>query len=541
MMLKIQSNRAFHNQITANPASGRPRRAVAALLLCALCCCAIPLRASAAPSPAAVTANGHVYLRKGPGTTYDTVLVLKPDAEMKVTGSSGNWYKVTYGKKTGYVNKDVVTPKGTAKKDDPATPSASGASNTAIAYRTLKQGMTGEDVTRLQEGLIYAGFFDLMPNGKYDKNTKTAVTNYQNASKLKADGIAGEETQRKLLGDPGSAAASGAEADSAQVAYAEPSPGSALRLGSKGDAVRQLQTQLQTLGYLKPKPDGSYGLVTQQAVMSFQSANKLKADGVAGSATLKALSDALNQKSETIPAPAAGNASSVLKEGSKNDAVKQLQAALRDLGYYGGTVSGNFGQLTTEAVKAFQKANKLTADGVAGSATLTKLYGGSAVAHDAKNSSGGSAAKENGPNASGVQHTGMSTIRQRYKVGTVVTVYDFRTKLTWKCRFYSMGVHADSEPLTGTDTDIMYRAFGNRNTWTPKAVWITTPDGHTYIASMHNVPHLSGSIKNNNFPGHLCIHFPRTMADAEKTGSYAVSHQEEIAKGWEETQKMAGR
>ena len=84
----------------------------------------------------------------------------------------------------------------------------------------------------------------------------------------------------------------------------------------------------------------------------------------------------------------------------------------------------------------------------------------------------------------------------------------------------------------------MYKAFGNKNTWTPKAVWVTFPDGKTYIASMHNVPHLSGSIKDNNFDGHLCIHFPREMDEAEETGPYAVSHQQAIIKGWEQTQAM---
>jgi peptidoglycan hydrolase-like protein with peptidoglycan-binding domain len=218
-----------------------------------------------------------------------------------------------------------------------------------------------------------------------------------------------------------------------------------------------------------------------------------------------------------------------------------MQTALKSLGYYGGAITGNFGPLTGEAVKAFQKANKLLADGIAGSTTLSKIFGGSAVAGNAKTETGTSASAAGaGPRAGGVQHLGMATIRARYKNGSVFTVYDFRTKLTWKCRFYSVGTHADSEPLTAADTDTMFRAFGNKNTWTPKAVWITMQDGKTYIASMHNMPHLTGSIRGNSFNGHLCIHFPRTMADAVKTGPYAVSHQQEIVNGWTETQRMIG-
>jgi len=401
-------------------------------------------------------------------------------------------------------------------------------------------------VFRLQEGLANAGFLKRKPDRKYGPATKAAVTAYQKANKLKADGIAGDATQRKLLGDPASpnaqTAGDPAADDSGAMTYVEPAAGSSLRLGNKGDAVRQLQTQLHTLGYLRGKPDGSYGTVTQQAVAAFQRASKLKADGVAGAATQQALSSALAKKDGSDSEPTAAGAGGVLKEGSKNSTVKQLQTALKDLGYYGGSITGSFGPLTSEAVKAFQKANRLSSDGVAGPDTLSKLFGGSAVAHGKSGGSDSSvSAAGSGPSASSVQHIGMSSIRTRYKNGTVLTIYDFRTKLTWKCRFYSVGIHADSEPLSRADTDTMYRAFGSKNTWTPKAVWITMPDGKTYIASMHNMPHLSGSINNNGFSGHLCIHFPRTMADAQSTGPYAVSHQEEIIRGWSETQKMAGR
>ena len=541
------------------PAGAVRRRIAVALLVCALCVAAIPLSARAAGQAGQiVTANSEIHLRSGPGTRYASLLVLKRNAEMEVTGSSKEWYKVTYQKKKGYVRKDMVTAKSAAAASDPSdAPAPSNTSNTSntpntssadkpAAYRTLKEGMSGEDVVRLQEGLAGAGFLKRKADGKYGPTTKAAVTAYQKANKLKADGIAGDATQRKLLGDPASPdanaqAGSGAASDAGgSLAYVEPAAGGSLRLGNKGDAVRQLQTQLQTLGYLSSKPDGSFGLVTQQAVTAFQRASKLKGDGVAGAATLQALSAALDKKNAPVSVPSASGSNAVLKEGSKNDTVKQMQTALKDLGYYGGTVTGNFGQLTGEAVKAFQKNNGLSADGVAGPATLSKLFGGSAVAHGKSGGSSVSAAGS-GPRASSVQHIGAATIRAKYKIGTVVTVYDFRNKLSWKCRFYSVGVHADSEPLTRADTDTMYRAFGNKNTWTPKAVWVTMPDGKTYIASMHNMPHLSGSISDNGFSGHLCIHFPRTMADAQSTGSYAVSHQQEIARGWEQTQKMAGK
>lgn len=61
------------------------------------------------------------------------------------------------------------------------------------------------------------------------------------------------------------------------------------------------------------------------------------------------------------------------KMGSKGNEVKAIQEKLKERGLYKGNVDGIFGKATLEAVKKFQKQNKLTADGIAGPATLKKL------------------------------------------------------------------------------------------------------------------------------------------------------------------------
>ena len=63
-----------------------------------------------------------------------------------------------------------------------------------------------------------------------------------------------------------------------------------------------------------------------------------------------------------------------LKKGSRGAAVKTLQTALKDLGFYNGKIDGIFGKGTRSAVKAYQRKNGLKADGVAGPKTLGKLY-----------------------------------------------------------------------------------------------------------------------------------------------------------------------
>ena len=62
-----------------------------------------------------------------------------------------------------------------------------------------------------------------------------------------------------------------------------------------------------------------------------------------------------------------------LRKGSKNSNVKELQTRLRELGYYTGIVDGDYGNMTEEAVKKFQKKQGLAVDGWVGPVTCKKL------------------------------------------------------------------------------------------------------------------------------------------------------------------------
>ena len=59
--------------------------------------------------------------------------------------------------------------------------------------------------------------------------------------------------------------------------------------------------------------------------------------------------------------------------GSRGDEVRQIQTKLKNWGYYNGSVDGIYGSKTVEAVKYFQRKNGLTADGIAGSKTLSAM------------------------------------------------------------------------------------------------------------------------------------------------------------------------
>ena len=73
-------------------------------------------------------------------------------------------------------------------------------------------------------------------------------------------------------------------------------------------------------------------------------------------------------QSLTTPALAA-----VYQQGSQGETVRQIQTKLKRWGYYDGEVDGIYGSATTEAVKYFQRRNGLTADGIAGNATLQAI------------------------------------------------------------------------------------------------------------------------------------------------------------------------
>ena len=74
------------------------------------------------------------------------------------------------------------------------------------------------------------------------------------------------------------------------------------------------------------------------------------------------------------PSPTPEVTYTMLRKGDQSRDVETMQKALAQLGYLNGAADGNFGTGTETAVKAFQTANGLNADGIAGKLTLEALY-----------------------------------------------------------------------------------------------------------------------------------------------------------------------
>ena len=493
---------------------------------------------SALADTATVTAR-KLILREKASSTSDALQTLPKGTKLEVLGKSGSWYKVTYGKYTGYVYKTYVS----------VTKTASSSSSSSSTTR-LEKGSTGSDVKELQTKLKKLGYYDAYVDGDYGDTTVAAVKAFQKKYNLTADGIAGKETLKKLdsayknadsakdvdslrMGDSGSAVkdlqtklkklgyysgtvdstfgsgtyaavrafqkkynltadgVAGSETlkklDTAYKNADSDKDDGSLRKGATGSAVKDLQTKLKKLGFYNASIDGDYGDTTVAAVKAFQKKYNLTADGVAGSETLKKLDSAYkNADSNT------STDDDSLRKGATGTAVKTLQTNLKKLGFYTAYVDGSFGATTESAVKAFQRKYGLTADGVAGSATLKKIE--SAVA----SASSGKITTERLDWFNGGKYV--------IPNGAVFQIKDVSTGLIFSARRQSGGNHMDAEPLTAEDTAILKKINGGTFSWRRRAVLVKY-NGHVYAASIYSEPHGTNTILDNNFDGQFCLHF----------------------------------
>lgn len=133
-------------------------------------------------------------------------------------------------------------------------------------------GCTGDAVKTLQEKLNAKGFNSGNVDGIFGAKTYAAVTAFQKANSLGVDGIVGKLTWAKLY-------------DATPVNVTPVTTQPMLRTGSRGDAVRKLQELLNAKGYTCGSVDGIFGSKTYAAVLAFQKANGLGADGIVGPLT----------------------------------------------------------------------------------------------------------------------------------------------------------------------------------------------------------------------------------------------------------------
>ena len=498
------------------------------------------------------------YLKGTPSGTYDSDTIGAIRSFQKKNGLLSNGTADAETRKLVH-SEAAVSASATAVPKATNTPAPTPTPTPTVAppEKSLKNGDTGPDVKTLQRRLKELKYYKSTVDGKMGKSTVKALKDFQEANGLEADGVAGKATYAILFSD--TALAKGVTPTPVPTETVTPAPAQTaavsvswptLRKNDSGTNVAQLQEALISLGYLSGTADGNYGDKTVKAVKAFQKANGLTEDGTAGEQTQRVLyggnAKKANSKATAEPQSATATAApannDVLKVGSKGNDVKSLQQKLIELGYLSGSADGVYGNKTAAAVRAYQKAQKLTADGVAGSKTLASLSGTSASkAADNSSKTSASAATQKtttAPSAAKVQYANWyEKVKSVARSYPYATIYDFATGISWQVHIFSLGAHADYEPVTANDTARMEKVFGG-NTWNPRAVWVIFSDGSVYIGSTHSMPHDVQHVRDNNFGGHSCLHFPRTQEQVTSIGPYATKHQEIIDAGWATTQKM---
>jgi|LSQX01.1.fsa_nt_gb hypothetical protein len=86
-------------------------------------------------------------------------------------------------------------------------------------------------------------------------------------------------------------------------------------------------------------------------------------------------------------------------------------------------------------------------------------------------------------------------------------IVDVDTRLSFWVQRRAGTEHADVQPLTKEDTEIMKTIYQGKWSWQRKAIIVELEDGRRLAASMHGMPHGAGAIRGNNFNGHFCVHF----------------------------------
>lgn len=243
------------------------------------------------------------------------------------------------------------------------------------------------------------------------------------------------------------------------------------------------------------------------------------------------------------------SSSSTSDDNLSVSAVKDIQKKLKALGFYSGSITGNIGTKTKSAICAFQKKYGLTANGVPGTKTISKLNSVYASSGKSSSSSGSSSSSSS---SSSVNVKGTVYNLNWFKAknndifktiglyrGYTATLQDLSTGRKLTVRIQSAGNHLDVEPRTASDTKQLCVIYGvssasqitSDTKWQRRPMLLTTQTGFKFVCSMYGVPHGNQEITDNGFNGQFCLHFLNSKTHG--SGKVDSGHMEAIAKAVE--------
>lgn len=211
----------------------------------------------------------------------------------------------------------------------------------------LKIGSQGTDVSELQATLKLLGYFAGEVNGFYGESTASAVSRFQQASGLNADGIVGAATWNRLF--PSVAAT---ETTLPRVS------------SSRQTAVNKPTSGFPVPSSLQRTNNRDSRVIVPTTVEPVNRRNTTITPATVAPTT--SVSTAVNPETTVVSLP-------ILKRGMRGPAIVQLQDRLRSLGYFSSSSDGVFGDVTQTAVKAVQEKFNIEPDGIVGAATWSIL------------------------------------------------------------------------------------------------------------------------------------------------------------------------
>lgn len=153
----------------------------------------------------------------------------------------------------------------------------------------------------------------------------------------------------------------------------ETTPAALLSPGDSSDEVRALQHRLLQVGWFTGQISGEYDDKTKAAVEGFQAKRGLPVLGFVDQATMDSLASMTREPTHDEMFNVLKPGPALMSKGATGDQVKDLQARLKQIGWFNPDVDGEYGETTMEAVKGFQGKRQLPVTGEVDQRTLDRI------------------------------------------------------------------------------------------------------------------------------------------------------------------------
>lgn len=461
--------------------------------------------------PVSGKATERVNMRKSPSTGAGIAKVLDEDDSVSVLGETGNWYKVSAGSKEGYVVKSYIALTGTGGSignEDAVVPDG------LVSYPAARSGSVTERVNLREEASTGADIVKVLEKGasvsvlgengsfyqvKYGESIGYIAKSYVQLGESNAPQQPENDQQTGVTGET-----LYAEARTAQTTVKVN-----MRREPEGDVLFVLpqNTKISLIGevggWYKVTYSTSVGYITKSYVTEEVTAPGQPENGGATQAP------EINGNGTT--GYVTGASVNMRKGPSTSYGVIKVLYAGDEVTFYQ-EIDGWY------QIKAGSDTGYISAK-----------YISTKKPESAPSNPGGNTDYENVAGKVQMADWWTSNIQKTFKVGVIAQVTDVDTGLTWLVKRSGGSNHADVQPLTAADTAKMKQAYNGKWSWDRHAIWVTI-NGVSYAASMNGMPHGSGSIKDNNFDGHHCIHF---LNSRTHTGNrWDTAHQAAVQKAY---------